>query len=89
MSEWEDEEDIPAGLAKKWEADERKGLKAGVCKSCGYAFDQDQLSCPHCETPIEIKEGVLPRLKYFFTKTSLGILLLVLIFAATFIALVQ
>jgi hypothetical protein len=89
-NDWEDgEEDIPGSLAKKWEEDERKGLRASVCVTCGYTLGQDELSCPHCETPVEIKEGVFPALAHFFTRTPMGITLFLVIFLAIFLALVR
>jgi len=64
-------------------------LRAGVCERCGYTFGQDELSCPHCEAPVELKEGVFPALKHFFTQTPMGILLLVIIFLALFLPLIR
>ena len=89
ISSFDEEEEIPGSLAKKWEEDERKGLRAGVCAHCGYTFGQDALSCPHCETPVEIKEGVFPSLKHFFTQTPMGITLFIVIFLAIFLILVR
>ncbi len=88
-NEWENKEDIPESLAKKWQEDERKGLRAGVCKRCGYTFGQDELSCPHCEMPVEIKEGVFPSLKWFFTRSPMGIMIFILIFLAIFLLLIR
>lgn len=82
--DWEDEEDIPGGLAKRWQEDERKGLRAGVCKSCGYTFGQDELSCPHCEIPVHLEEKPLPGLWHFYTATPMGILLVVILLLGAF-----
>ena len=83
IPDWlEPEEDIPPGLEKKWQQKEKEGVKAGVCKKCGWAFTQDDLTCRHCEAPTQIGEGVLISLKKFFLGTPLGIMTFIIIFAA-------
>jgi uncharacterized membrane protein YvbJ len=83
IPDWQEaEEDIPPGLEKKWQEREKEGMKAGVCKKCGWAFTQEDLACRHCETPTEITEGVFISLKRFFLSTPLGIMLFIMIFAA-------
>lgn len=87
--EWEiEDEKIPESLEKKWLQEEQQGLKAGVCRSCGYPFTQAELSCRHCGTPTEITEGVFASLRRFFFKTPLGILTLIIIFVAIVLFLV-
>jgi hypothetical protein len=84
-NEWEDKADIPDSLAKKWESDERKGLKAGVCERCGYTYNQEALSCAHCEKEVSFNDGVFPSIKRFFMKTPMGIVLTAVVFIALFI----
>ncbi len=74
--EWDEieDEEIPESLAKKWSDEEKKGLRAGVCRNCGWPFTKEDLSCRHCEAPTEISDGVLVSLNRFFFKTPLGIL---------------
>ena len=80
--DWEiEEEEIPESLRKRWEKEEEIGLRAGVCKSCGYPFTKEDLSCIHCGARTDLSEGVLIRLKRWFFKTPLGIILLIVIFA--------
>jgi rubredoxin len=73
------DEDIPEYVKRKWEEDEKKGLRAGVCGRCGFTFGQDELSCPHCGAPVEMKTGVFPAMKHFFLRTPMGIVLLVIV----------
>ena len=77
-----EEEKIPPTLEKKWQEQERKGLRAGICKTCGWVFGQDELTCAHCDTPTEMTEGVLISLKKFFLGTPIGILSFIFILAA-------
>ena len=82
IPEWEaEEEKIPERLEKKWQKDEQKGIKAGVCRVCGWPFTQDELSCAHCGARTEMGEGALVALHRFLFKTPLGILLFVIILA--------
>lgn len=81
--EWEiEDEKIPDSLQKKWKDEEKEGLRAGVCRSCGYTFTKEDLSCRHCGAPTEMPDGAIVSLKNFLFKSPLGILLLVLIIAS-------
>lgn len=52
--DWEArEEEIPPSLQKKWDDASRRGVRGGVCRSCGAAYTEEELSCPVCETPTE------------------------------------
>ena len=83
VPDWEvEEEKIPERLEKKWQKDEEKGVRAGVCHGCGWPFTQDELSCAHCGAPTNMGEGALVSLKKWFFKTPLGILALIIIFAS-------
>ena len=83
IPEWEaEEEEIPERLEKKWQKDEQKGIKAGVCRVCGWPFTQDELSCAHCGARTDMGEGVLAAFHRWLFKTPLGILTLTVIFAS-------
>ncbi len=84
-----EEEKIPERLEKKWQQQEKKGLRAGVCKFCGWAFSQDEIRCKHCEAPTDMSEGVLVSLKKWFFHTPLGVMMLILIFAGLIFYLVR
>lgn len=57
--EWEvKDEEIPPSLQKKWNDYVRKGMKAGICRSCGQLFTENDLSCPHCGAPIQKSPGL-------------------------------
>lgn len=89
IPEWElQEEKIPASLEKRWRDEEKEGLRAGVCRSCGWTFTKEDLSCRHCGAPTEMPEGFLIALKRFFLKNPAGILLLAFIFASIILLLV-
>ena len=88
MSEPE-EEKIPERLEDKWKKDEEKGLQAGVCRSCGWVFTQDELSCSHCGASTEMGKGVLVSLKHWFFKTPLGILTGIFLFISLIFYLVH
>ena len=82
IPDWEiEEEKIPPSLEKRWQEEEKKGLRAGVCR-CGYPFTKDELSCAHCGASVEMAEGVFASLKRTLLHTPLGILLLILILFA-------
>ena len=86
--EWRDQDDdthVPTGLKEKWRRDEAVGLRAGVCRSCGFPFTQEDLSCRHCDAPIEIPHGTIDSLKHWFFRTPMGILALVGILASLLI----
>ena len=83
------EEKIPERLEEKWQKEERQGLKAGVCRSCGWVFTQDEIRCKHCGTATDMSEGVLVSLKKWFFHTPLGIMLLIAIFTGLFVYLVH
>ncbi len=88
--EWEiEDEKVPPSLEKKWEQEEKEGLKAGVCRSCGRPFTKEDLSCRHCEAPVEMTDGVIVSLRRWFFKTPLGILMLIFIFMGLFFYLVH
>ncbi|HTL70681.1 MAG TPA: hypothetical protein VL404_05260 [Candidatus Eisenbacteria bacterium] len=59
--DWQDppEEEIPPALQKRWNDYVRKGVRAGVCRSCGQLFTQDDLSCRHCGEPTEVRPGLI------------------------------
>lgn len=83
--EWHDQDDdthIPTGLKEKWRRDEAQGLRAGVCRACGFPFTQEDLSCRHCEAPIEIPHGVIDSLKHWLVKTPMGIMTMIAIVAS-------
>ena len=83
------DEKIPEGLKEKWRKDEKKGLKAGLCRSCGWPFTQDEISCRHCGQGTEMSEGALVSLRRWFFKTPLGIMTFILIFVGIIIYLVH
>ena len=51
-----------------------------MCRVCGWPFTKEDLSCRHCEAPVEMTEGAIVSLRRWFFKTPMGILMLVLIF---------
>jgi hypothetical protein len=73
---------IPPALDKKWRAQEKTGLRASVCRECGFPFTQEELSCLHCGTVTEIPSGVFYSLKRWFLGRPLGIIVLCVILAA-------
>jgi hypothetical protein len=90
IPDWEiEDEKIPERLEDKWKKDEEKGLRAGVCRACGWVFTQDELSCAHCGARTEMGAGALVSLKQWLFKTPLGILAVLLIFISLLIYLVR
>ena len=90
IPEWEfEEEKIPDSLQKKWQREEREGVRAGVCKGCGWPFTKEDLSCRHCGQPTEISDGALVLLRRWFFKTWPGWLALIIIFIALFLLLIH
>lgn len=81
------DEEIPPSLQDKWQKDELKGKKAGVCKFCGWPFLEDELSCRHCGKPTEVTAGFLSSMYQWFTKTPWGIITFLIIVLAVFLLL--
>ncbi len=80
--EWQDQDDdthVPAGLKEKWRRDEAVGLKAGVCRACGFPFTQEDLTCRHCDAPISIPRGTFDSIKHWFVRTPLGVMAMIAI----------
>ena len=90
IPEWEQEEEkIPESLQKKWQREKFEGLRAGVCKACGWPYTKEDLSCRHCEQPTEISDGVFVSLRRWFIKTWLGLLVFALIVLGLFLMLMR
>ena len=88
--DWEiEDEKIPDSLEKKWQQEEKEGLKAGVCRSCGWAFTKEDLSCRHCGVLTELSEGALISFKRWLFKTPLGIMTLIIILVSIIIYLIR
>ncbi len=52
--DWEvREEEIPPSLRQKWDRARRRGVRGGVCRSCGVPYTEEDLSCPACGAPTE------------------------------------
>ena len=75
FQEWEEppSEEIPPGLQKKWDRDEKRGVRAGVCSSCDYPFHENDLSCRHCGKAIEVESGTIGNMAHWFFKTPWGV----------------
>ena len=87
--EWEiPEEKIPPSLQKKWDKEEGEGLKGGVCKSCGYPFTGDDLTCLHCGELAEIPKGVFTNLRDWCFKTPMGILIIIITILTVLLSLI-
>ncbi|GEM_PF-1259270 len=83
--DWEpvEEEKIPESLQRRWNDYVKEGLRAGVCRSCGHLFTEDDLSCPACGTWTDIpRHGVVVGLWKFLTATPWGFVTLLLIITA-------
>lgn len=84
LPDWESlpEVPIPPALDKKWRNQEKAGLRASVCRKCGFPFSQEELSCLHCGALTEFPSGVFCSLKRWFLGHPFGIIVLCLILAA-------
>ena len=90
IPEWEQkDEEIPESLKKKWDSEEAGGIRAGVCKDCGWVYTKDDLLCRHCGKPADLTDGVLVSLRRWFFKTWFGMMVLVLILSGIFLYLVR
>ena len=89
--DWEirEEEKIPDSLEKKWRQEEKEGLRAGVCRSCGWPFTKEDLSCRHCGVPTEMPEGAFLSFKHWLFKTPLGIMTFIIIFIGVLVYLIH
>ncbi len=87
--EWEVREDIPPALQKKWDKEESEGVRAGVCKGCGYTFTQEELHCVHCGASTGFGDGALISLKKWLFKNPLGIMAGMLIVTAVIVYLIR
>ena len=73
--DWEiEDEKIPDSLKKKWEKEEKEGIRAGVCASCGCPFTQEDLSCRHCGASTDIPGASPKTLRKWFANTRTGFL---------------
>ena len=84
LPEWEspEPEKVPPSLQRKWKEDQKKGLRAGVCRHCGVPYIEEDLSCGHCGQPVEDNEGWAPALTRFLTSSPWGIVTAVLLILA-------
>ena len=81
--DWEvKEQQVPESLRQKWEKQEKAGIRAGVCRDCGYPFTKDDLSCIHCGARTNLTDGLLISMNNWFFKTPMGIISLILFFVA-------
>ncbi len=83
--EWRDQDDdshVPTGLKEKWRRDEAAGLKAGVCRACGFPFTQEDLTCRHCDASIELPHGTIDGLKRWLLRTPFGIMTMIAVVAS-------
>lgn len=88
--DWEiEEEKIPESLRRKWQKEEEKGLRAGVCPSCGNPFTQEDLSCRHCGARANLPQAPPHTLRKWFLGTPIGIVLFLIILSAIVIYLVR
>ena len=90
IPEWEQQgEKIPESLQKKWQKEESVGLRAEVCKTCGWPYTKEDLSCRHCGKPTEISDGVLVSIRRWFVKTWFGIFVFIIIILGLFLMLIR
>jgi len=89
--DWEEapEEEVPPSLHHKWEDDQKKGLRAGVCPSCSFPFTEEDLSCRHCGRPTQIQSGLISSLSHWLLKTPWGIVTFLIILFALMAVLIQ
>ena len=79
IPEWEeiDEEIPPPSLEKKWEAEEREGIKAVSCPGCGKLNRGDALNCIYCDQKLIYDSGFLGWLIHLSTRSFVGFTLFV------------
>ena len=76
------EEEIPPSLRDKWERYQQKGVKAGICRSCGQLFTEEDLSCQACGEPIAARSGAVTGFFSSLFKTSWGLIFVCMLIAA-------
>lgn len=90
LPDWEEAEEpeIPPALQKKWSDAEKKGLSAGICPSCGNLYREDELSCRHCEAPLDVPPtGAVSKVYDVLFKSPIGYIVVLGITAAVILML--
>jgi len=89
VPDWESrEEEVPEPLKKKWRERELARKEQRPCQACGELVDQDGLLCLYCGKATGAQAGFLSRLRTWFLKSYLGIVVLLLLMSIIILFLV-
>jgi len=86
--DWNQEEEVPERLRKKWQAREGEGPREVVCHSCGKNVQAESLLCVYCGKRTGVKAGLFSHLRMWLFESFIGVVVFVAILLSIFLFLI-